>query len=181
MKHKENKKGLGLESSVILLDYYQVLKGKEWIWEFVFPIISSLVVSIIYCCNNAVIPALRKLSDLLPTTISILIGFTTMIITLLITSESEKINTLKQKTIENKIIRDKEVSLYQKILIKTCHSLFIEITLLFIVFIYLFLHGINITNIYLSFSFLVLETLLLIETLISIFSNIKEIYFAFYK
>lgn len=180
MKHKEDKKGLGLESSIIIFDYYQSLKGKEWIWEFIFPIITSIVITIIYYCNNTITPALHKLADLLPTTISILIGFSTMVTTLLITSESKRIEKLKETTVENKKIRKNNLTLYRKVLIKSCHSLLIEIILLFIVFLYLYLHGLNIINGCISFLFLLFETLYLIEVLISIFSNIKEIYFAFY-
>ncbi len=179
MRHKENSKGLGLEWIYIFLDYYSSMNKKTAINEIFIPLAVSLACSLIYCYSNIAEKALSKLAEILPSAISILIGFTAMIVTLLITSESEKIRQLKSKETE-KTIRNKKVSLYQKIFIQNSHSLFNEILLLLIVFMYMFFCGLNFVNWIGLMIFLFIETYLIINILISIFSNITSIYLSFY-
>ena len=140
----KSKKGLGsfvyTEWIRPLHDYYCTILLPEVIYEIVVPIIISLVCSIIYKTNNKTAIALSKLADILPTVVSILIGFTVMLITILLTVSGGNIEELKkQKT--NKKIGGKFVSLYQGLHIQFSHSLLLEIALLLMVLVYLFLHG----------------------------------------
>lgn len=180
MKHKDKSKGLGLEWIYIFLDYYVSMDKKTAIYEILFPIIISFVCSLLYSSFNIAEKALINLSEILPSAISILIGFTAMIVTLLITSDSEKIKQLKEKETK-KVVRKNKVTLYQKIFIQNSHSLFNEILLLLIVFMYMFFHGLNLVNWIGLILFLFIETYLVINILISIFSNITTIYLAFYS
>ena len=179
MKYKENSKGLGLEWIYIFLDYYSSMDKKTAISEIFIPMAISFVCSFIYSYSNIAEKALNKLSEIFPSAISILIGFTAMIVTLLITSESDKIKLLKN-TGTKKAIRKKSVSLYQRIFIQNSLSLFNEILLLLIVFMYMFFHGLGYVNWIGLITFLFIETYLVINILISIFSNITTIYLAFY-
>lgn len=179
MKHNEKSKGLGLEWIYIFLDYYTSMDKKTAIREVFTPMAISLVCSLIYWYSNIAEEALNKLAEIFPSAISILIGFTAMIVTLLITSESDKINLLKN-TETKKEIRKKRVSLYQKIFMQNSHSLFNEILLLLIVFMYMFFHGLSCINCIGLILFLFIETYLVINILVSIFGNITTIYLAFY-
>lgn len=180
MKPKENSKGLGFEWLYIFLDYYFSINKKTAINEIIIPAIISLICSMLYFYSNIVGKALDKLSEILPSAISILIGFTAMIVTFLITSDSEKIKQLKEKETK-KVIRNKKLTVYQKIFIQNSHSLFNEILLLLIVFMYMFFHGLNFVNGIVLSVFLFIETYLVINILISIFSNISTIYLSFYS
>lgn len=180
MKYKGKNKGLGLEWVYIFLDYYVSMNKRTAIYEILFPFIVSFICSLLYLRSNILEIAFSKLSEVLPATISILIGFTAMIVTLLITSDSEKIKQLTKKETK-KVIRKKKVSLYQKIFIQNSHSLFNEILLLLIVFMYMFFQGLNCVNWIGFIFFLFIETYLVINILISIFSNITTIYLAFYS
>lgn len=180
MKYKGKNKGLGLEWVYIFLDYYVSMNKRTAIYEILFPFVVSFICSLLYLRSNILEIALSKLSEVLPATISILIGFTAMIVTLLITSDSEKIKQLTKKETK-KVIRKKKVSLYQKIFIQNSHSLFNEVLLLLIVFIYMFFQGLNCVHWIGFIFFLFIETYLVINILISIFSNITTIYLAFYS
>lgn len=179
MKHKEKSKGLGLEWIYIFLDYYSAMDKKTAIGEIFIPMAISFVCSLIYWYSNIAEKALNKLAEIFPSAISILIGFTAMIVTLLITSESDKIKLLKN-TETKKEIRKERVTIYQKIFIQNSHSLFNEILLLLIVFMYMFFHGLSCINWLGLIFFLFIETYLVINILVSIFSNITTIYLAFY-
>lgn len=109
MKYKGKNKGLGLEWVYIFLDYYVSMNKRTAIYEILFPFIVSFICSLLYLRSNILEIALSKLSEVLPATISILIGFTAMIVTLLITSDSEKIKQLTKKETK-KVIRKKKVA-----------------------------------------------------------------------
>lgn len=179
-KHKEKTNGLGLEFLYIFLDYYSALEFKTALFEMMIPAVASLICSINYYHCGLIHKALIKLSDLLPSAISILIGFTAMMVTLLITTDNSNVNKLKETKTE-KIIREKPVTLFQKFFIQSCHSLFNEIILLLIVFLYLYFCGFGKMNTILSFAFLFIQTYLVINILISIFNNITSIYYSFYN
>lgn len=89
-------KFLYLEWCKPIFDYYLTLKLKYFTFEILFPVIIGVLCTVIYEKIEKVGIALNALSDLLPTAISILIGFTTMLITLLLTSSGENIDKLKQ-------------------------------------------------------------------------------------
>lgn len=123
--------------------------------------------------------ALSALAELLPTAISILIGFTVMLITLLLTSSGESIDRLK-KIANDKELHGKKITLYQGLHIQFSHSLFAEIFLLLIVFFYLFLHGLGWLG-RKKVIFLGVEIYLTLNILLSILRGIANLYFSFYK
>lgn len=71
---------------------------------------------------------MKALADLLPTAISILIGFTVTLITLLLTSSGENIDNIK-KIITDKKVHGKVITLYQGLHIQFSHLLFSEVLL----------------------------------------------------
>ncbi len=78
-----------------IFDYYATLKFKYVFFETFLPLIIGVFCTAKYFELGKVDIALDALNELLPTVISILIGFTTMLITLLLTSGGENIEKLK--------------------------------------------------------------------------------------
>lgn len=100
----ETKQGLHLYK-----DYYFSIRKNEVIFEIAVPMLISAVCSFMYFSNGKVFIALNGLAELLPTAISILIGFTVMLITLLLTSSGDNVELLK--TIESdKVLYKKPVT-----------------------------------------------------------------------
>lgn len=182
MKKKDNqsKRGLGIEGIFIFLDYYSSLSRRKAICELFTPFVIAIMCSLIYLSQGLVHSALQKLSDILPAAVSVLIGFSAMIVTLLTTGESKRVNELREIS-TGKEVRGKPLTYYQKILIQNIHVLFNEIILLLVVFIFLYLNGLKILNDIWLVVFLAIETYLLINVLVSIFGTIATIYFAFYN
>lgn len=179
-KDNQNEHGLGIEGIFIFLDYYSSLSIRKVIWELLIPLMVAVVCSLIYLSQGLVNNALVKLSDILPAAVSILIGFSAMIVTLLTTGESKRVNELREIS-TGKEVRGKPLTYYQKILIQNIHVLFNEIILLLVVFIYLYLNGLKTINVLWLVIFLIIETYFLINILVSIFGTIATIYFAFYN
>lgn len=179
------KKSFGLSSIIYtewlipILDYYVSIRKNEAVFEIVVPVIVSVFCSNIYHTHGLVIAALDHLAELLPTAISILIGFTVMLITLLLTSSGEGIDRIKN-TATSKKLHNKQITLYQGLHIQFSHTLFSEIELLLIVFFYLFLSGFGCPR-WLSIAFLFLEVYLTLNVLLSILRGIANLYFSFYK
>ncbi len=180
---KKSQKGLGkyiyMEWLIPIKDYYCSIRKNEVTFEIATPVIIAFVCSILYFVNGKFLIALDKLAELLPTAISILIGFTVMLITLLLTSSGENVNLLKSIETE-KILYKKPLTLYQGLHIQFSHSLFSEIFLLLLIFFYLFLKGLDIQNEF-SIAFLFIEIYLTLNILLSILRGIANLYFSFYN
>ncbi|MCI9573860.1 MAG: hypothetical protein HFH97_14845 [Lachnospiraceae bacterium] len=114
-----------------IADYYLTIKINEAMFEIILPAIAAVVCTCLYYIYGDVNCALRALADLLPTAISILIGFTVMLITLLLTSSGENIENIK-KNITDKKVHGKAITLYQGLYIQFSHLLFSEVLLLLI-------------------------------------------------
>ena len=65
-----------------------------------------------------------------------------MLITLLMTINGDSVKTLKDKE-SGKILHEKEISLFQCLLIQFAHILFSEVVLMLLVFLYMFWNGIG--------------------------------------
>lgn len=176
-------RGLGqfiyMEWLIPISDYYCSMRKNEVIFEIIFPVVVSLSCVFLYDKARKIEAALDGLSELLPTAISILIGFTVMLITLLLTSSGGNIEQLKHKMMTKKLHK-KPITLYQGLHIQFSHSLFSEIFLLLLIFSYLFLKGIGGSR---TISTLLLfgEIYLTLNILLSILRGIANLYFSFYN
>jgi hypothetical protein len=182
MKHK-SKGGLGkyiyMEWLIPIKDYYFSIRKNELIFEIVVPFLASLLCTLIYFNNGKIFIALDGLAELLPTAISILIGFTVMLITLLLTSNGDHVKLLK--TIEtDKVLYNMPVTLYQGLHIQFVHSLFSEIFLLLFIFLYLFLKGVCL-HLAVGVVILGIEIYLTLNILLAILRGISNLYFSFYN
>lgn len=94
--------GLGkhiyMEWIIPIRDYYCSIRKNEVVFEIISPLLISLTCVAFYFHNGKLIVALDGLSDLLPTAISILIGFTVMLITLLLRKLQVQVGHLHGRT-----------------------------------------------------------------------------------
>ena len=170
---------LYMEWLFIVVDYYLTTKGKELIYEIGVPIIVSLLVTVIYSLHGLVFYALEGLSNVLPTVMSFLIGFTVMLITLLMTISGQGVTVLKE-TKSNKTLRNKNLTLYQCLLIQFSHVLFSEVVLMLLVFLYLFWNGLGIPMLIAAF-ILFVQVYQVLNILLSIIRGVSNLYFSFFK
>ena len=182
MKRK-SQGGLGkyiyMEWLIPIKDYYFSIRKNEVIFEIAVPFLISVVCSFMYFNSGKIFIALDGLSELLPTAISILIGFTVMLITLLLTSSGDNVELLK--TIEtDKVLYKKPVTLYQGLHIQFSHSLLSEIFLLLLICLYLFLKGVGL-HMAVGVGMLGIEIYLTLNILLSILRGIANLYFSFYN
>lgn len=161
-------------------DYFKTLKKEERNKELILPVLISITITILYSQLNLTSKALIELRSILPSSISILIGFSITCLTIIITSDNESMKLLKQKNTDGRRITNYNISLYQWLLIMFIHIIIVEILLLVLVFFTAFIIQI--------FKHFILQDILLftqISLLIHIFlvliRNIAYIYFIFYR
>ena len=159
--------------------YYRTLRINEIIFEVLFPIVVSVIADCLYFNIGLTDKALSSLAELLPTSISILIGFTIMMITLLLTCSGENVNKLKSEKTNRKIGKQ-QISLFQGLHIQFSHTLVSEVILLLIVFFYYFIRGLGISG-WLGLCILGLEIYLVLNILLSILRGMVNIFFSFFK
>lgn len=179
---KKRKKIIGrifyFEWLILVIDYFKSIGLKEKIFDVVVPFGAGCIVSIICMIYGKIDFATKQLADVLISLISILIGFSVMLVTLLLTSGGRGIEELKQKKTD-KIIHNEKVSLFQKLHIQFTFSLICEILLLIIILSYYFF--ITITNIgYWQMFFLIIFISMTLNILLSIFRGIVNVYFVYY-
>lgn len=180
-KHNDTKIGsvLYLEWLKPIFDYYSTLKFKYVIFEILLPLLIGIFCTIKYTELGKVDVALDALCELLPTIISILIGFTTMLITLLLTSSGGSIRRLKNIITEQEL-DGSPLSLYQSLHIQFLHSLFSEILFLLLVFMYLYLKGFE-PSAWVFVVSLGVFVFYIVNILLSILRGIVNVYFSFYN
>lgn len=179
---KKETRGFGklifMEWLIPVLDYYSSIRKNEAIYELLLPLIVAMISSFIYMVIGKITIALDALADLLPSAISILIGFTVMFITLLLTSETPAITKLKTEKTANKV-HGYYITLCQKLHIQLTESLFSEIMLLLITLGYLFYKGIG-SSLVFEALMLLIEVYLTLHILLGIIRSMTHLYCVFY-
>jgi hypothetical protein len=159
--------------------YFATLRKNELVFEVVIPVIFSIVAGWLYNFKDLVDKALCFLAELLPTAISVLIGFTIMMITLLLNCSGGNLDKLKNTKSERKI-SNKPISLFQGLHIQFSHTLLLEVILMLVVFFYYFINGLGILKPIRVF-ILGFEVYLMLNILLSILRGMTNIFFSFYK
>ena len=181
MRQQKHSWGLGqiinMEWAFIVAGYLASTDSAEKNWDVRLPCIISIICTFLYWRAGKVILALEGLSDILPTVISLLIGFTVMFITILLTNDNPNMQRLRTKEIEL-VFLDKMITLYQKLLMQFSHLLLLEIVLLLTVFFYLFLKGLGISQLTAAL-LLVMQIYLVLHILLSILRGMTNLYFSF--
>lgn len=172
-------KAIFMEWLIPIVDYFSSVRKNEAVFEMLIPFLIAVFSSCLYGNVGKIKIALDALADLLPSAVSILIGFTVMYITLLLTSGTPAIDRLKKENTANKV-HGKQISLYQKLHIQLTESLFSEIILLLVTFGYLFYKGIG-TSVVLEAIFLVVEVYLTLHILLGIIRSMTHLYCVFFR
>ncbi|TDS28033.1 hypothetical protein [Halanaerobium congolense] len=168
------------EWSYPIIDYFKTLKSNEKNTEIILPIIMSLMISIIYFYFNLSNTALSHLRNILPATISILIGFSMTSLTIIVTSNNDSIKTLKDEYTDNRKIVSSVITLYQWLIIMYIHAIISEIFLLIFIFFSAFLLQIGKIP-YLADVLLFIQISLLLHIFLVLLRNVANMYFIFYK
>ena len=122
---------------------------------------------------------LNGIADVMPTAISILIGFTVMLITLLLTSSGPNIDILKNTETDRRLHND-NITLYQGLHIQFTHTLCSEVILMLLIFFYMYLSGLSVP-VSVGAVILIIEVYLTLNVLFSILRGVTNLYFSFYK
>ncbi len=155
-------------------------KKREKVSEVFFPIMISIIITITYSYYNLSEKALIELRTLLPSTISILIGFSITCLTIIITSDNKSINFLKTEETDGRRITNYSISLYQWLLIMFVHIIIAEIILLIFVFFSSFVIQIW-KPLILRDILLMVQVGLLIHIFLVLIRNVGNLYFVFYR
>ena len=165
---------------IILIEhYFKILRFNEFTYEIVIPLISACLASYIYNEILLDIQALSKLREMLPTAISVLIGFTIMAITLLSASESNTITNIKNRESRASYLNGKLISIYKLMLIMFSYALIVEIFFLLVIFFVAFLINVYTCPILVIIS-LFLEIFLLLHILLLIVRSVTSLYLVLY-
>lgn len=177
-----DKKGFGswiyLEWVYPIRDYFISSCRNEILFEIIMPVIISIVVTVTCILHHNVSFVVVKLANVLLTLTSILIGFSVMLVTLLLTSGGDGVKLLKEKKMDKKLYR-KEISLYQKLHIQFVYSLIGEISLLIIVLLFYFIQSIAGCGLW-QVVFLLVFIMMILNILLSILRGITNVYFSYY-
>lgn len=158
--------------------YIITIKKNEITFDIVLPIIIAFISSILYFMNDFVLLALIKLRDLLPSSLSILIGFTIMCLTILVTGNSKSIDIIKEQICDKRVIGKNKITIYRWLLILFAYTLLIEIFTLILVFLSAFIIPL-VKDIYIGVILLWIETYLLCHILFIMIRAMTNLYLLF--
>lgn len=173
------KKRINLEWIRIAIDYYSVSNKNDKNAEIILPIAISTITSMMYYTSKDTVHALKIFSELLLNLDSILIGFTGILVTLLLTTENKTINILKEKEIDRKLY-GKKVSLFDLLHILFTNALLNELILLLVVLFNLFLMGL-ICNKEICLVGLMVEEYMILNIIFSMMRGVNNLYWTFKK
>lgn len=159
--------------------YWTVLKGPEKCYEIIAPIIISIICIIICWLYDGILPSILKLRDLLPSALSILIGFTITSITMLVSNESASIKVIKEKKTNDRTINGEVISLYQWLLILFIYVLIAQSGLLLLSFLSVIIARI-VGNSCILLVVLGVETFFLLHIVFLLIRCISYIYFTYF-
>ncbi|MDK2585005.1 hypothetical protein QOZ83_03955 [Romboutsia sedimentorum] len=171
------------ELFIPITDFYRISKRNEKFKNYILP----LIIGLIYIIGTYFIKAMPEFNirnfgnDFINTTITVitlLITFSMAYLTILVTGDNSNIKDLKSTVSERKI-KNKQIVLYQVMLINISYTTVVEIAFLVIIFFQKFLLQVvskNFIHIILMIDLMVLTHILLL--LLQIIINI---YFSFWK
>lgn len=110
--------------------------------------------------------------------VSLLLSFSIAYLTMLITASGNNMERLKNYSTKIKI-DNKEITLYQILLIELTFTIYLEVVLLLILILNKFLFLYN--EIFVKSMFFMLEIILLYDVIVILINLIKNIYFSFWK
>lgn len=160
-------------------DYYKSSEKREKIFDMGVPLIISIIVMLVCIFTDKSGDVSNELANPLFQLTSVLIGFSIMLVTILMTSGGSGIEELKNRTIKKELYNE-NISLFQKLHIQFIYSLMAEVILLLIIMLFYFLH--TSMEVY-AFDdlFLLIFVYDILNILFSLIRGITNIYFSFYN
>lgn len=119
---------MNIEFILLVFDYFKVLKRRDFVSEWVLPLIISALVFVSNRGACDLLESFRNSSGTITNLLGVLIGFSIAVITLLLTASSKNIEEIKTYTTQYKI-SGKQLTLYDLLLIHYSYSVVIEILL----------------------------------------------------
>lgn len=160
------------------IEYFIINKKSSILTNFGISLIITL--SAVYIHGICISKYTSKFLDNSISSLSLLVGFTIAVFTLLITSNNNNIEEIKRTYVKNITLYNKQVSIYDSFLIKMSYLIFMESLLLLFSIVYPFFFSFdnpNITNAFSTYTCI----FLLIHIIISNISNILDLYFILTK
>lgn len=168
-----------LEWTRIVIDYLSVSDKKDKNFEVVLPVVISVCTAFSYYLWGDIHSALKKFCELLINVDSILIGFTGILVTLLLTTDNKNITSLKEKKVDKKIY-GKNATLYDLLHILFTNALLNEIVLLLIIMFNLFMMGLIKLDA-LSLIGLIVEVFMILNISFSMMRGVTNLYWTLMK
>lgn len=112
-----------MEIAVLILEFLSTRKGyRYWI---------SLVVSVIvgvltFYCSNLPSDLITTAGDSILNVIGILLGFIISILAIIISGDNQNINGAKEYKVGKQLFSDKQLSLYDRIIIDLCYTILLQ-------------------------------------------------------
>lgn len=160
-------------------DYYKSSELKELIFDVFVPILLSVGIYLISLYRDAVTVTADKLASMLFSVTSVLIGFSIMLVTILLTSGGDGINELKNRVVKKQLY-GKNITLFQKLHIQFIYSLVTEVLLLLVILFFYFMH--DTLEIYSKDGYFIMIFVFgILNILFSLIREITNIYFSFYR
>lgn len=153
--------------------YVESLRINEWVSEVIIPLLAAILTTSAYHWIDKTKIALDVLSEMLPSVVSLLLGFTVLFATLISDMDTESVRILKQIKRE---VGDRKLSEFQINNFHITESFYCEIALLLVIFLYLFLKGFN-TPDWVEFVLLVLYVFFILHVLFGIVRFITKLCF----
>jgi len=182
-KTGRNASGLGMlvymEWIIPIIDYYWSLRKNEIVFEVIMPALVATFCTVLYWKAGKLFIALDGIANIMSTAISILIGFTVMLITILLTSSGPSVDKLKD-TETGRMLHNVNITLYQGLHIQFSHTLCSEVFLLLMILFYMFLSGLHVP-VCVGIVILIIEIYLTLNVLLSILRGVTNLYFSFFR
>jgi len=119
---------MNIEFLLLIIDYFRVIKRRDFLLDWLFPLVFALIFFFINVDNNELFNKILVLSSNALSLLGILIGFSIAVITLLITANTKNIDEIKE-VIVIRVNEYRTVSLFELMIITYSYSVIIEIIL----------------------------------------------------
>jgi hypothetical protein len=122
---------MNIEFLLLIVDYFKTLRRREFLLEWMAPLIIGVLCAIIKSPEKDVIEILKALSSGGISLLGVLIGFSIAVLTILVTSSSENIQEIKN-TKTDFIKSHKRLSLFDLLLTNYAYSVVAEVLVLIV-------------------------------------------------
>ena len=112
-----------MEIAVLILEFLSTRKGYRY---WISLVISVIVGVLTFYCSNLPSDLITTAGDSILNVIGILLGFTISILAIIISGDNKNINGAKEYKIGKQLFSDKQLSLYDRIIIDLCYTILLQ-------------------------------------------------------